>query len=121
MSPATVIHIVLSIFFIDVLVDGLCSVYDVVDERFAQQVLVGAFGTVCNGYADTAYFAFVYVVGAEEQVIFAVFIEGCRGPHTLFGPFDLGGIDDTRMLFPVYQVFGGEGIQECIPSMYRRR
>ena len=105
MAPTAVIHIICAIVVAEhKLVDRLCTVYDVANERFAESILVWAFGTVGNGDADTAYFAFMHIVGTKEQVVFVVFLHYCRSPHCAAGPAHVGLFEYAWMFGPVHQV-----------------
>ena len=66
-APAAIIHIVPAIVVMeDKLVDGLCAVHDIVDERPAQRIPIGPFGPVGHSHTDAAHLAFVYIVATEE-------------------------------------------------------
>lgn len=64
----------------DKLVDGLCAVDNVIDQRVPEQILERAFGFVADGYTDAADFPFMHIVCAEEEVVFAIFFDNGRCP-----------------------------------------
>ena len=72
----------------DELIDGLCTIHDVADERMAERILVRAFGLVGRGYAYAAHFALMDVVGTEKEVIFAVGSHDGRRPQGASQPTD---------------------------------
>ncbi len=73
MAPAAIEHIVLAIFIAEYkLVDGLCAIYNVVDEGFAEGIAIGTFGTVGYRYTDAAYFTFVHIVCTKEEIVFVI-------------------------------------------------
>ena len=80
-APAAIIHIVAAIGMTEYkLVDGLRAVDNVIDQRMPEQILERAFGFVADGYADAADFSFVYIVRAEEEIVFAIFFDNRRCP-----------------------------------------
>src|SRR5690606_4381285 len=55
MSPTTIKHIVLPIFIPKYkLIYGLCTMDNIIDQWFADQILVGTFGLVCYCHTDSA-------------------------------------------------------------------
>ena len=114
MPPTPIDHIVLIVLvFEDGHVDRLGSVMEFVDEGFSYIIFVRAFGLVCDGDADAADGAVILdIVGGEEEIVFPVLV-GDRGrPHRAVSPADGGGVEDMRVLCPVDEVGGGEGVEE---------
>ncbi|MPL85150.1 hypothetical protein SDC9_31118 [bioreactor metagenome] len=107
-SPSSVIHIIgiIGIVVKHKLVDRLSPIHNLIDKRLTQQIAVRTFGTVGHRHSDTSYFAFVYIIGTEKQVVFSILTDNRRSPHGTIGPFHRGRIKHRRMFSPVYQIFG---------------
>src|SRR5262249_27126277 len=113
MLPTAVDKVILSIDIAEnKLVDGLSAVSDDADERLAEQIVEGTGGLIGNSDADAAdfFFLIVNVVGAEEEIIFAVALCDGRSPHGSVCPGDAIGIQDPAVLGPVDEI----GRRECV-------
>ena len=112
MAPAAIEHIVLSVVVAeDELVDGLCAVDYLVDERFAESIFVWAFGTVAYGHADASNFAFMHIVPTKEKVELVVSLDDCGSPKRATEPRDVSLRDDVLVLRPVHEVFARESVE----------
>src|SRR3546814_15016302 len=87
MPPTAIIEIELPVIVAkDELVDRLRAVVEARDQRLADRILERPGGTVRHRNADAAGLAILLdVVGAEEEIIFAVLLDRRRRPHRKIG------------------------------------
>lgn len=111
MFPAAVIEIGLSVGVDEsVGVDGLGTVYVLIDEGFSESVLEGASGGFAGGDTDSGS-----VAGGEVHEVGAIAFDYGGGPGSAVGgPRDLGEIEDAGVLFPVREIGRGEAVEECL-------
>ena len=112
MPPATVIHIIGAVVILeDKLVDGLRPIHNLVDQRFAQQILVGTLRTVAHRYTDATDLTLMHIIRTEKQVILTLLANHSRCPHGSFCPFHLRRVNDVGVLRPSDQILGRETIE----------
>src|SRR5581483_266379 len=107
MAPTTVDQVVLPILVAEgKLIDWLRPISDFVNQRFAQQIVEGAFGMIGDGDADAANLLFLImnVVGAKEEIVLSVSFGDRRGPHRAASPGHLIGAKNVVVLGPMNQV-----------------
>jgi hypothetical protein len=112
MSPATVDDVVRPVGVPEhVLVDRLGAVMEARDQRPAEMILERPFGSAGPRHADAAELVVALdVVGAEEQVVPAVFFHDRRRPERTVRPGHVAKLQDARVLFPADEVAGGERV-----------
>ena len=113
--PAAVVHIDLSVgVLINKLIYRLCAIDDMADQRFAQQIFIGAFRLIRRGDTDAADLAFMDIIGRKEEIIFAVVLDHRGSPHGASCPFHFLIGEDLFMLCPVDQVFGRKAVEKSL-------
>src|SRR3546814_1423800 len=86
----------------DKLVDRLRAIVEGIDQRLADGVLERPLGTVADRDADAAELVVrLDVVGAEEEIIFAVLFDRRRRPPRIGGPGDILDVERMAVLRPV--------------------
>ena len=127
MPPATVNDVVLLVFVLkNELVNGLRFIVKMIDQRFAQIVSIRAFGPIGHRNPNATHgivfhfvpFGTLDVIGRKKQEILFVFFYDRGCPHGHIGPFDCVGIENSGVLFPVYEVFGRKGIQKNLGFVF---
>ena len=89
----------------DELVDRLRTIVEGIDQRLADGVLERPLGTVADRDADAAELVVrLDVVGAEEEIIFAVLLDRRRRPYGIGGPGDILDVERMAVLRPVDEV-----------------
>ncbi len=91
---------------------GCAPLTNLADQRLADRVDVRALRPVGDRDADASGLGVALdVVGAEVQVVPAVALHGRGSPDGLVRPRDVRGGQHVRVLGPVDEVGGGEGVQ----------
>ncbi len=134
LPPAAVEHIVRPVHVPEhELIDGLGVVVEGIDQGFAQVIAVRPARCIGYRHPDAAKVIYVvirvvaarprrplHVIPPEKQVVLPVFFDRRRGPHGLPHPLHDAGIQNARVLFPVYQVLRRERIQKQLILEGRR-
>lgn len=114
MRVATIVDVRLTIIVDeDILINGLCPIMVLANERLPDRIFVRALGLVCNSNTNTTNlrFSLLDIIGCEVQVVFSVTFNMGRRSHGSVCPRYLGFGKDVRMLSPVYQVGRRESIE----------
>src|SRR3546814_16291134 len=99
----------------DELVDRLRAVVEARDQRLADRILERPGGTVRHRNADAAGLAILLdVVGAEEEIIFAVLLDRRRRPHRIGRPGDVRDVEHMLVFGPVDQKIGSAAGRERV-------
>src|SRR3546814_10413213 len=110
MPPTAIIEIELPVIVAkDELVDRLRAVVDARDQRLADRILERPGGTVRHRNADAAGLAILLaVVGAVEEIIFAVLLDRRRRPHRIGRPEAVLDVEPLLAFGPVDEHGRGE-------------
>ncbi len=103
MSPSSIIHIELPVIITkNKLVNGLRTVYNILNQWLSKCIYVGTFRLVRYSNTYTSHFALMHIVGTKEKVELVVGLYDGRSPKSTSQPADILLFQYTLMLGPIH-------------------
>ena len=106
MSPTTIVHVILPvIIFEHKLINRLCPINDLINQRLTQGIFKRTSRTIRRSYANSSQFIIILdIICTEKEIVLPIRMKYRRCPKSTPKPTDILFRKYLRMLLPMYQI-----------------